>query len=192
MRKSLWIVNILFGFSVATLSAQATDNDKSKFGLIFSGTWDAPSVGAIWQPSDHLAFSPHFNFRHEWKGTPYGSNTLSVGAKLPLYLKNWGNMRLYVAPGYEFTRIRTQAINYSTNTDNKSISNEGSGVWGIQYALGNRISIFGDMGVAYQDRCDSFISIGPPLDSRITTFSTRTRTYSVGLKNSIGIIFYLK
>jgi hypothetical protein len=192
MKKSLWILIVLFGFSVASLSAQATDDDKSKFGLIFSGTRNSPSVGAIWQPSDHIAFSPHFNFRHEWKGTPYGSNALSVGAKLPLYLKNWNKIRLYVAPGYEFTRIRTQAIEYSTHTDNKSISNEGSGVLGFQYALGNRISIFADIGAAYQDRCDSLISNGPPMDSRITTFSTRTRTYSVALKNSIGIIFYLK
>jgi hypothetical protein len=204
MNKSLWILIVLFGFSAATLSAQATDNDKSKFGLIFSETGTAAGVGALWQLNSHIAFSPYFNFRHEWKGTPYGSNTLSVGAKLPLYLKNWNKMRLYVAPGYEFTRIRTQGRGISTTAspqpiysdDDKSIFNEGSGVLGIQYAIGNRISIFGDMGVAYQDQGSSHSSVTTLSTwtggSTSYTSSSRTRTYNVGLKNSIGVIFYLK
>jgi hypothetical protein len=202
MKKSLWILIVLFGFSAATLSAQATDNDKSKLGLIFSETGTAAGVGAIWQLNNHIAFSPYFNFTHSWKGTPEGTNTLQVGAKLPLYLKNWNKMRLYVAPGYEFTRIRTRGISntppitVSYSSDDKSIYNEGSGVWGIQYAIGNRISIFGDMGVAYQDQGSSHSSVMTLSTwtggSTSSASSSRTRTYNVGLKNSIGVIFYLK
>jgi hypothetical protein len=196
MKKSLWILIVLFGFSIATLSAQATDNDKSKFGLIFSETGTASGVGAIWQFNDHIAFSPYFNFTHQWKGVSDDSNALGVGAKLKLYLKNWDKMRLYVAPGYEFTRTRSQthtknsSLNLEVNSDYKYITNEGSGVWGIQYAIGNRISLFGDMGIAYRDQCISGLSVAT--GSSNSTGSSRTRTYSVGLKDSIGIIFYLK
>jgi hypothetical protein len=198
MKKSLWILIVLFGFSVVNISAQATDTDKSKLGLVFSETGTNSGVGAIWQLSDHIAFSPYFNFTHQWKGDDDIANALGVGAKLKFYLKNWNKMRLYVAPGYEFTRTRYQThsknstplFDYITYSDYKYITNEGSGVWGIQYALGNRISIFGDIGVAYRDQCTSGLNV--TTGSYDSTSSSRTRTYSVGLKDSMGIIFYLK
>jgi hypothetical protein len=218
MDNKLWIGMILFGLFSVTLPAQAADNNNSKFGLVFMGTERgdnvllSPGVGAIWQPNKHIALSPFFDFTHSRLNgysyssdttsgiaSPQSANTFGVGAKLQLYLKNWDGIRLYVAPGYTYARSRSKRSTQTTNPsssyasyfDNKSISHEVSGVWGIQYAVSDRISLFGEIGVIYQnmERSNSVTTIPEDISN---TFSPPQTVYSAGLKNSIGIIFYLK
>jgi opacity protein-like surface antigen len=220
MNRRLWIWIVLFGFFAATLPAQATDSDSPKFGLVFMGTGAgqsaliSPGVGAIWQPCEHIALSPFFNFTHSWRdGYSYSSDTTSanvspqsanifgVGAKLPLYFKNWDDIRLYVAPGYAYARSHSKSsaqqtnpsVSFTSQNEIKSISHEGSGVWGIQYAVNDRISLFGEIGVTYQHMEYSNTTTTVPEDIFGTSSSPpQPAANSVGLKNSMGVIFCLK
>jgi hypothetical protein len=204
MKKLLWILIVLAGLAFATISAQAADTDRSKFGLVFSTSGGDSGVGATWNLGNHVAFSPYFNFVRMWQNkssspsqfalNPMRQNTMAAGAKLQLYLKNWNKMRLYVAPGYEFGRSRfmssTKTSSYMFGADELIHQHSAFGVLGIQYAVNNRISIFGDMGLEYQDLGLDYTS----MSSGVTYSENKssTRQHSLGIRNSMGIIFFLK
>jgi hypothetical protein len=204
MKKLLWSLMILFGISVASLPAQDKGEDKQKFGLVFSANGSNPGVGAIWNLGSHVAFSPYINFTHSWNdannsslfvGTnPNKANTINVGAKLPLYLKNWEKTRLYVAPGYEFSRNRSQSSTTSSSSysynDQKTIKHDLFCGLGVQYAVGKRVSIFGDMGFNYQYQRSSVLWLLGAIT--LSPNNSKVITNNLGFKDSIGIIFYLK
>jgi hypothetical protein len=204
MRKLPWILFVLAGFAFAAISVQAADNDQSKFGLVFSISGGDSGVGATWNLGNHVAFSPYFNFVRMWRNTssspsqislnPARQNDLAAGAKLQLYLKNWNKMRLYVAPGYEFGRLRSmlsyKTSSYTSSSDELIHEHSAFGVLGLQYAVNNRISIFGDMGPEYQDRGSDFSSMSSGVI--YSENKSSTRYHSLGIRNSLGIIFFLK
>ena len=169
MNKNVWILIVLFGLFAVTLPAQSTDDENSKVGLVFMGSGSAntllsPTIGAIWHLNNHIAFSPYINFANKWRNwdinlgslDPNNKYYLATGAKLQLYLKKWNKVRLYVAPGYEFTR---EHILSPTNDESRSreynILIHDHAVFvlgGVHYVASNRISLLGDMGLEYKDR----------------------------------------
>jgi hypothetical protein len=134
--------------------------------------------------------------------SPDSGTTLGIEAKLRLYLKDWDGLRLYVAPGYAYARFHSKSSGQLTQTnppfsqtsslDMKRISHDGSGVWGIQYDLSDRVSLFGEIGATYQQMKYSTITTTVPDIVGDASPQPQPNAHRVTLKNSIGLIFYLK
>jgi hypothetical protein len=183
MRRLLLSVIVLCGSFPAMLSAQDKTVEKRKFGLTF------PNIGIIWHISDKVAFVPDINLTHGWSeiGSNSGdstTNSVTVNAALRFYLHNWKGMRFYLSPkyGYGWSNVETssslQGVSYASELHNHSVS----GAWGLEYAVSDRISLFGDIGVRYMHgKTDSS-----------SQFSSDTKSNMVGTVGTWGLILYLK
>lgn len=158
MKKSLIILTFALLLAPASLFAQEQDKTKYGFGLTF------PEIGVIWHLSDNIAFVPGIEFGHGWSSSTFSfndstinssSNTLRVNASLRFYISEWKDIRIYISPRYGFSWVntKTEGIDYPhdeyLSDGSSSHSHRVSAAWGLQYAVNDRISIFGDIGATY-------------------------------------------
>jgi hypothetical protein len=143
MKRFVLICLVLSLFIPMSLFAQDDDRDM-KLGLTF------PDIGVIWNISDHVSLLPGFDFGHGWghseiSNVTNSNDSVSLYAKLRFYISDWNKVRFYLSPKYKYSWLQSDSeINQSTNsfsTHNHTVA----GAWGIQYAVSDRISIFGDM-----------------------------------------------
>ncbi len=181
---SLLVVLALGGSSVYAREKSASP----RFGLTF------PSLGVIWHITDKVAFVPNVTLARNW--STYSStqsesknttNSVGVTAGMRFYTHDWKGMRFYLSPSYGFSRSSSDSsqsglieVSGSGTTRSHSVG----GAWGVQYAVTDRISIFGDIGARYSrstfESTDSQTPAGSSNGNLVSTVGTW------------GLIVYLK
>jgi hypothetical protein len=172
--------------SPSMLCAQQKDTQKREFGLTF------PNIGIIWHITEDVAFLPGISFNHSWGSSDAisdnWSNSLNVDASIRFYIQEWKGVRFYLAPKYSFgwgdSEARPDSGTGPATIDSTTHSHAVSGAWGIQYAISDRISIWGDIGVRY-----SHAEIST---SGFANTSYESRNKSIGAVGTWGLILYLK
>lgn len=174
MKKLALVCFVLWVAVPGPLCAQDQDQNKDmKFGLTF------PEIGVIWHITDNITFMPGFRLSHNWGHSNLtdfdsSSNSVQVYMNLRFYLSEWNKVRFYLSPKYQYSWVRTETESeYSTST---SLHSHGVvGAWGAQYAISDRVGIYGDIGFGYSRGTSSF-----------------TITNTVSTEGSWGLILYLK
>ena len=192
MKKSLIIWMFALLLVPASLFAQEKEKAKYRFGLTF------PEIGVIWHLSENIAFVPGIEFSHGWSSyssSTFGfddstsnlsHNTLRVNAGLRIFISEWKDIRFYISPKYGFGWVETKTDRtgypypydeYSPSEGYSTHLHKVSAAWGIQYAISDRINIFGDIGATY-DRSSGLRSSG--------------HSNTIGTEGTWGLILYLK
>jgi hypothetical protein len=172
------VIGLFAGLLLAAsqmVAEEKRDHLAGKIGITL------PTTGAIWHISDRAAIVPSVSYSHSWigylpltggpelRGT---SGSLTIAADLRLYSFRWKEGRFYLAPGYSLRRTTSLT---TSGVQNPYYYHSVAGKWGLEYSLGTRLVIYGDVGgaVLWND-----------------AFSTETRTFSTS--GSWGLIFYLR
>jgi opacity protein-like surface antigen len=180
MRKLFVSAIVVCGMFPSLLLAQDKVVEKRKFGLTF------PNIGIIWRISDTVAFLPDINLSHGWSdlGTTGDStnNSIGVNAALRFYLHDWKGIRFYVSPRYGYGWSNVESPFQGSTIASELRTHSVSGAWGVEYAVSDRISLFGDIGIRYSHgKTDS-----------TTSFSSGTSSNSTGTAGTWGLIVHLK
>ena len=183
MKKFLPIVSLALLLVPVSLFAQTKGNTKYKFGLTI------PNIGAIWHISDSVAFMSGINFNHDWSRFGSGiddpaarssGDKLGVEASFRFYLPGWKVVRLYLSPKYRFNWNDMETESETIIIHSNSYGHTLVGAWGLQYALNDRMSIFGDIGIGYERGKTYGLS------------SYESSDNSIGTEGTWGLILYLK
>jgi len=167
------------------LQAQDKEMSKGKVGLTF------PTTGIIWHVSDRVAVLPNAGYSYSWGDTAYGSSTgwtLGAGVSLRVYAWEWKGLHLFLSPKYSYGR-NSGTSDYAPPTGSPSTSTSIgnshliSGTWGLQYPISERISIYGDYGLAYSRATSSQMP---------DSVSGDAHSSSIRTGGSWGLILYLK
>jgi hypothetical protein len=116
--------------------------------------------------------------------TEGNSKTLTVGVSAPLYVARWQQLRSYVVPRVAYSRTtgETSTIGLPTGTSSTSRNTTrgvaGGGGVGVEYALGDRFAVFGEVGATFTS-------------SKSKTSVSESRFKGVGLSSTAGVIFLL-
>ena len=174
-------------FVVCLVGARtASAQDAHVFGV----TMGYPaSVGVLWQVTDGLALRPELSFAHisseiENESPIIGDsstdgNAVSVGLSALFYLAKWDMTRAYVVPRYAYSKTTTSIEGPFAGLDRDQTSNgHVFGVsFGAQHALGERFSLYGELGLQY-DR------------STTETATTELRRSTFGTRSGVGVVLY--
>jgi hypothetical protein len=143
-----------------------------------------PSLGLIWHVSERVAIRPEISFSSTSTeiDSPFGGIGTShnwnvkVGASALVYLNDADRLRTYVAP--QFTYVRTKGETSSSLSELVANTYGFAGLFGAQYSLNDRFSVFGELGVGY-----THASTGDRIgtDSQADNWGTRT---------GVGVILY--
>ena len=180
MKKFLLMMSFALLLVPTSAFAQEKESAKYRFGLTF------PSIGAIWHIADSIAFMSGIDFNHDWSRFGSGfdgytlrgsGNMLGIDATLRFYLSKRNGMRFYLSPKYGFDWLQTEIVTDITTSNISSYNHSVSAAWGLQYALSDRIGIFGDIGVSYRRGLRSHAD---------------GHSNSIGTEGTWGLILYLK
>jgi hypothetical protein len=152
-------------------------------------TMGYPSTfGVVWEVNDRLALRPELSFS---VGTSEGSAAgvpgtssdtwaVGVGVSALIYLKKWDALQTYVAPRFTYSR-GTSSVESAFGGDN-DLKSEGftlNGLFGAQYALHRRFSVFGEVGVGFSNG-----------ETTLSGVDGRTESTSFGTRTGVGVIFF--
>ena len=171
MRVGRWVLLALIGIGVPEM---ASAQDVGQTGI----TMGYPeSIGLLWHVTDKVAVRPEFSFNHSTTDTnvPFINDSISstavgVGASVLFYLKQYDSLRTYVAPQWTYDHA-------GPGSGTTSHANSISGLFGAQYALGKRFSVFGETGLAFSRstaKGDVAIATTDVLTVKGNSFGTRT------------------
>ena len=189
--------------AVVLLPHTAAAQPPGPLGLVVASPG---SVGVLWQATDRIAVRPLLSFQRtslkaEYNLDPeilayygllglslpvlepeaYWSVNLDVGVLVTLAQRD--ALRLYVAPQIGRNWASTPVRDASNSTI------RAQGLFGGQYALSDRFSLFAETGLEVQRNTREAVlpSIGAlyALDS-----FTKTTTTSVGTTSSVGLVFH--
>jgi hypothetical protein len=161
--------------------SNAVAQDTRKAGI----TMGYPaSIGVLWHATDAIAIRPDFTFSGNSLSEPAdlqgSSRSMDVGVSALFYMRTYGQVRTYVVPRLDYGRI--------SNTESGIPSSQGptltrwsssvTGSFGAQCALGDRFSIYGEVGFGYSHS-------KLPL-STVPSGSSN----SWGTRSGVGVIFY--
>ena len=176
------VVLVLAGVSIA----HAQDNRR--VGL----TMGYPtSIGVLWHVTDRVAVRPEIDvFRSTVTFENSGSallpasedeqtsRTVRPGISALFYLGPTEELRTYVSPRFVFVS------NDTSSSDQETSSYLVSGSFGVQYRLGSRFSVFGELGVEYS-RSETRFSVPTPIAG-----TTTVRRNGVATRSGVGVVFY--
>ena len=176
---------IVFGLIPSTASAQA----KGKMGV----TMGFPaSAGLLWHVTEDVAVRPEVSFG--WNSSEAGASeaegsNFTTGASVLFYLRKCDNMAAYASPRYAFGRSTSTSISsFGGESERTSHSHLFSGSFGAQYWLGERFSVFGELGLVYQrSTADANLDVPPDLPFEVFTES---RSRSFASRSAAGVVFY--
>ena len=146
------------------------------------------------------------------------SPSYSVGANVRFFLNEWKGVQFYVSPGYSYGHYKSEETNSSdqsgsgtsitsgqtvTTYNSESTSHNVNGVWGFQYTIGDRVGLFGDIGMIYSHTKGHSTSSGSSDQTSSATYGEYTYTttnssvsedimHRVGTAYDFGIILYIK
>ena len=198
--------------AILAIGPPALAQDEGRIGVTMSYPH---SAGVVWRISDRMAVRPAFSFtRSQSEGSEPGEpvvfsffffgrgeptlsfdgRSLDVRGELDLlvYLNSPGRVRMYVAPGYVFSRFSTTTTvtiqlpafppampvpppPQTETLSSKSDSHAGALSLGVQFTPHRRFGVYGEAGASF--------STSDRDNSRSRRFDTRTR---------VGMVFYLK
>ena len=144
-----------------------------------------PSLGFVWQLSEKVAIRPEISFATSTSdfdtdnplGVSSSSDAWSIefGASALLYLNDDDRLRTYVAP--RFAYAHSDASSSSVLGESAGSSYEFAGLFGGQYSLNDRFSVFGEVGVGYAHATSEFELSG-----------AKTTRDSWGPRTGVGVI----
>jgi hypothetical protein len=139
------------------------------------------SIGVIWHVTDTVAVRPEFAFAHTtsdsdlpFADTTFSSTSGGIGVSGLFYFHRADNLRPYFAPRWSYTHADpSQSASANTNTI--------SGLFGAQYAVGKRFSVFGETGLSYSRTTAKG-------DADLATITLHGNAF--GTRTGAGVIFY--
>jgi opacity protein-like surface antigen len=179
----------ILGLCVAALvvaPAVAAAQDTKKVGMTIAYP---ASVGLLWHASDKVAIRPDFSFggsssETETPGFSLGSDgwNVNVGISALFYLRTYDRLRTYVTPRFSYGHSSTTSdasdlIDAVRTTTSNIVG--GSGSFGAQYGLGDRFSLFGEIGFAFTHAT-----------TESTVVVTEGTSNNWGLRSGIGVVVY--
>ncbi len=165
---------------VLFLATSANGQQKGRTGLVIAYP---TSVGFIWNVTDRIAVRPDASFSKTTSDSTavptasLDSYSIETGLSALFYAKKWQDIAAYVAPRFAYSRLKT-TNNLALGGSTVSWSYPGSVSFGVQYAVAQRFSVFGEAGLEYS----RFHS-----GSSFNTFPV-TKTWKS--KSGIGVVFY--
>jgi opacity protein-like surface antigen len=143
-----------------------------------------PNLGLVWHVSEKVAIRPEISFSStstevdsSFGGTGTSHNwNVKFGASALLFLNDADRLRTYVAPQFTYTRSETE-----TNSSlSAAVGNTYglAGLFGTQYSLNDRFSVFGELGLGY---------------THVTTsdlIGTASKADNWGTRTGVGVILY--
>jgi len=145
------------------------------------------SVGFVYHVSNRVAVRPELSLSFssgssESIGTllTTESSSIGVGASGIIYLAGVDKLRTYVSPRYTYARAKATSESPFSGPNRTTISSHTiAGSFGAQYALHDRFSVFGEVGLALTSQANT----SQIVDVRVENDTVSTRT-------GVGVIFY--
>jgi opacity protein-like surface antigen len=178
--------------------------DQGRIGLTMGYP---PAVGLVFKVTDGFALRPEFTFSQSsieteinTTGSPsVGGNasdswTSGIGVSALIYLSTRDSLRTYVSPRVQFSWLSGESSSPTTLSGAPAITSESTGsafgvsaAFGAQYALGDRFSVFGEIGLGYSDSETETTtgSSGIPLTIRQVSNSS-----GFGIRTGAGVILW--
>jgi hypothetical protein len=141
------------------------------------------SIGVVWHVSERLAVRPEVSLSITESSTSgLGSSetdswVLGTGVSILFYMRKGDNLSTYLAP--RFTYTRNDISSEFTNAGGTGYSL--AGLFGAQYSLGRRFSVFGEAGLGFATQRSTSVT-------SLTEFTTRAHTLNT--RTGAGVIFY--
>jgi hypothetical protein len=196
--KVTWAIVVLAVAMACSRPALAQDD---KVGLTMAYP---TAVGVLWQVTDRVAVRPEVSWQHHsvdnddagFAASTSDSSDFAVGISAPVRLRQWGQVRAYVAPRFEASRISLQTTYelrvffppgitppVSETMESTITTYEGGASIGVQASPAPHFGVFGEVGLMYARGKTSSNSL---LDSSSST----TRSNSVGIRSAVGVILF--
>jgi hypothetical protein len=171
---------------VAVVAALAAAQDTRKVGL----TMGYPaSFGVLWHVSDKMAIRPELSFGGSSSETIASSTdiegdnwSVATGASVLVYPRTYDHLRTYIAPRLSYVHSSSTSTSSSFTTSTlKTTTNAvaGAGLFGAEYALGDRFKVFGEIGFGFTHS-----------SSKAEAIPTTGSGNSWGTRTGIGVVFY--
>jgi opacity protein-like surface antigen len=189
-------LELIVAFTITFLPGIASAQDTPKIGL--SMGYPA-AIGVIWHVTDRLALRPEISvtksatefigssltfssggvLTNTTTSTTLDTWQVGVGLSALFYLSKHDALRTYLSPRYAYTRQSSSPSSSNTPTSVVTGSNGHgnfvSGAFGAEYALGDRFSVFGEIGLGYSrtvsSPTSSLVGIGGSTASNLSTRS---------------------
>jgi hypothetical protein len=192
-------IGLIATFTISFLPGTGFAQDTPKVGL--SMGYPA-SVGVVWQVTDSLALRPEVSVTKsssEFIGSSLSftsggvvtttttssiTDTWQVGVGLSalFYLSKHDALRTYLSPRWAYTRLSSSPSSSSNSLTSVVTSTSGhvnfvSGSFGAQYAIGDRFSVFGEVGLGFSRTVStpftssSILALGGSTSSALSTRS---------------------
>lgn len=199
IRRLFVLCSVLMAASPALVCAQDTHTVGVTMGY-------PASFGVLWHTSKKVAIRPEISFAgsstESTTSLPSSQTTvpsissegdgwsIGTGVSALFYLRTYEHLRTYFSPRftYSYTSVSTSS-NVPTGTG-ASVSGKqtskgatGTGSFGAQYMLGERFSVFGEIGFGFGHSSLSS-------SSSSTTSSTTGSSNSWGTRAGVGVVFY--
>lgn len=171
-------------------SAAAQDAPKAGITMGFPG-----SIGVLWQVSERVAVRPELSF------SLFSSSTASTlaaldddqndswafgtGVSVLFTVHKSDNLRTYVAPRFSYSRT---SIDTGDTTESAGNDYSAAGMFGAEYSLSRRFSVFGEVGADYSWQKSTHTFSGLPTSAPATTFTAKSHTLST--RTGVGVILY--
>jgi hypothetical protein len=166
----------------------AAAQDQHKVGL----TMGYPSsAGILWHVSRRVAVRPEVSFTttsNEFTSafdavSTTTATSVGVGISGIFYLTTADKLRTYVSPRFTYARLTTDTTTRGSNNSSDGTGNNYSaaGSFGAQYAVGDRFTIFGEVGLGYSDQNSS---------SEVGIFGSTNATRAWSSRTGVGMVLY--
>jgi hypothetical protein len=167
------------------------------------------AIGVVWQVTDGVALRPEIGVTKSTSefigssitfssgGVPVTTTTttttdswqVSAGLSGLFYLSKHDALRTYLSPRWAYTRLSsspssTNSAATSVVTGTSGHANVVSGSFGAQYAISDRFSAFGEVGLAYTRNVST-----PLVNSSFLTVGGSTST-NLSTRSGAGVILY--
>jgi opacity protein-like surface antigen len=175
-------VTTLAGLLVLGLAGGAFAQESGDVGL--SMGYPA-SIAVTWHVTDRVAIRPEVSLHWtsseaqlasiEGESISNESFSTGLGASVLFYLGTTDRLRTYITPRLAYQRTSTSIeTSFVPDRDTTLDGFQVSGSFGAQYAVGDRFSVFGEVGVAYSSLSGDLGLPGIDSESRNRSFGTRT------------------
>jgi hypothetical protein len=197
IRRLFVLCSVLTAASPALVCAQDTHTVGVTMGY-------PASFGVLWHASKKVAIRPEISFA----GSSSESTTSIAGQTLPsinsegdgwaigtgvsalFYLRTYEHLRTYFSPRFTYAYTSNSTSSNLPSATGGTISGKqtgkgaaGIGSFGAQYMLGDRFSVFGEVGFGFSHTTSSSSA------TTATTGSTGSSN-SWGTRAGVGVVFY--
>jgi hypothetical protein len=180
------LVGLMIVGSAATLFAQEPGDVGLSMGY-------PTSVAVLWHVTSRVAIRPEvslnwtstdleIDFPIEGGDTSTDTFSTAVGVSALFYVNATDRLRTYVSPRITYVTTSTDTdAPFTSDLDRTLDGFQFAGSFGAQFAVGDRFSVFGEVGLAYSTTTATIGS--PPIEAE-------TRMRSFGTRTTAGVTLY--